>query len=196
MDKIDAKKMKEIVTKLAKERNMTMTDALVDSGVGKNFFSNLNISNPSKKNISLLCRYFDVSYEYLIGEIDESDIIARTMGLMVEWLEDNEYDISYDDNGDMTIAKDGKYQYFTNAEFQTESLAVKTLSQEGYELAMLDWEQRHFKVMLDLTEDERFLLSTFRTIDAEGRARIIQDIMNTSDAKEKRHLPENKAFVG
>ena len=53
---------------LCKERKIKPTTAYIESGVGKNFKSNLSIANPSLGKIILLAEYFNVSREYLLGE--------------------------------------------------------------------------------------------------------------------------------
>jgi transcriptional regulator with XRE-family HTH domain len=61
----------ERIELLCKERKIKPTTAYIESGVGKNFKSNLNIANPTLGKIILLAEYFNVSREYLLGETDE-----------------------------------------------------------------------------------------------------------------------------
>ena len=61
----------ERITALCKEKGVNLTTAFEQSGVGKNFRSNLKTSNPSDKKLYLLAKYFNVSSEYLLGEETE-----------------------------------------------------------------------------------------------------------------------------
>lgn len=56
---------------LSAERGITRTTAFEQSGVGKNFKSNLSISKPSAGKITQLANYFDVSVDYLIGQTED-----------------------------------------------------------------------------------------------------------------------------
>ena len=58
---------------LCEERKIKPTTAYIESGVGKNFKSNLSIANPTLGKIILLAEYFSVSREYLLGETDEKN---------------------------------------------------------------------------------------------------------------------------
>lgn len=53
---------------LCVKKKITRTTAFVESGVGKNFKSNLTSSNPSEGKITMLANYFGVSVDYLIGD--------------------------------------------------------------------------------------------------------------------------------
>ena len=59
------------IENLCKERNITMNTAFLESGVGKNFKSNLKTANPTLGKLTLLALYFGVSREYLTGESNE-----------------------------------------------------------------------------------------------------------------------------
>ena len=59
------------IENLCKERNITMNTAFLESGVGKNFKSNLKNANPTLGKLTLLALYFGVSREYLTGESNE-----------------------------------------------------------------------------------------------------------------------------
>lgn len=60
--------------RLCSERNTTMNAAFVESGVGKNFKSNMKTANPSIGKITMLANHFGVSVDYLIGKTDISDV--------------------------------------------------------------------------------------------------------------------------
>lgn len=134
----------ERIAALCKERGINLTTAFEQSGVGKNFRSNLKTSNPSKKNLFLLAEYFNVSVEYLLGEETTEDLARRTMGLVVEWLIDNNYEYSEEEDGTVYIAKDGDSIHLAMGDFANECMAIKKISEDGFELAMLDWERRTF----------------------------------------------------
>ena len=72
----------ERITALCKEKGVNLTTAFEQSGVGKNFRSNLKTSNPSDKNLYLLAKYFNVSIEYLLGEETEEDLARKALGLV------------------------------------------------------------------------------------------------------------------
>ena len=61
----------ERIELLCEERKIKPTTAYIESGVGKNFKSNLSVANPTLGKIILLAEYFGVSREYLLGETDE-----------------------------------------------------------------------------------------------------------------------------
>ena len=59
------------IEKLCSERGITMNTAFVESGVGKNFKSNLKTANPTVGKIIMLSMYFGVSKEYLMGASED-----------------------------------------------------------------------------------------------------------------------------
>lgn len=134
----------ERIAALCKDKGINLTTAFEQSGVGKNFRSNLKTSNPSKKNLFLLAEYFGVSVEYLLGEENNEDLARRTMGLVVEWLIDNDFEYIEEDDGTVSISKDGDSIHLVMGDFATECMAIKKTSEDGFELAMLDWERRNF----------------------------------------------------
>ncbi|MBQ8392172.1 MAG: hypothetical protein IJX51_00215 [Clostridia bacterium] len=54
-----------------------MHTAFMESGVGKNFKSNLKTANPTLGKITMLSMYFNVSREYLMGESDKRGSYIR-----------------------------------------------------------------------------------------------------------------------
>lgn len=188
----------ERIAVLCKEKGVNLTTAFEQSGVGKNFRSNLKTSNPSKKNLYLLAEYFNVSVEYLLGEETDEDLTRKAMGLMLEWLTDNEYDIQEDENDTYTIGKDGNYIYVSNADLAMESLKIKADAEDGFELAMLNWERRNFEKSetLSLSEEELYILEKFRFTSRDGKAKIYQAVLNICEDIEKKHTSENTSAVG
>lgn len=138
----------ERIAALCKEKGVNLTTAFEQSGVGKNFRSNLKTSNPSKKNLYLLAEYFGVTVEFLLGEESSEDLARKTMGLVVEWLIDNDYECEEEENGTISIGKDGNFIYLAMSDFAAECMAIKKVSEDGFELAMLDWERRNLTVDL------------------------------------------------
>ena len=63
----------ERIDLLCKERKIRPTTAYIESGVGKNFKSNLSVANPTLGKITLLAEYFGVAREYLLGETDKKE---------------------------------------------------------------------------------------------------------------------------
>ena len=71
----------ENIEKLAKQKGVSKTTALVESEVGKDFTVNIEKkkTNPSIDKLQKLARYFGVSVGYLLGDenetaIDDNDI--------------------------------------------------------------------------------------------------------------------------
>ena len=61
----------ERIEELCKERGITLNTAFMESGVGKNFKSNMKTANPTLGKLTMLSMYFNVSREYLLGESDK-----------------------------------------------------------------------------------------------------------------------------
>ncbi len=61
------------IEELCRQKGISMTNAFVESGVGKNFKCNLKLANPSEGKIALLAMYFGISASYLKGECDTID---------------------------------------------------------------------------------------------------------------------------
>ena len=95
---------------LASERGQNLTSVFIDSGVGKNFKSNLNYANPSIGKVTMLANYLDVSVDYLLGKTDkkekplgsteelsdlEREIMERLNALSPEKLQEAEAYIDY-----------------------------------------------------------------------------------------------------
>ena len=71
MANIDIGLLKSIVESLVNQRGETKTKVFINSGVGKDFFSNLNKGQmPSAEKIISLADYLGVSVDYLLGRED------------------------------------------------------------------------------------------------------------------------------
>lgn len=60
----------ERIELLCRERGISLNTAFTESGVGKNFKSNMKTANPTVGKITMLSMYFNVSREYLMGKSD------------------------------------------------------------------------------------------------------------------------------
>ena len=58
------------ITFLCNEKGISLHTAFIESGVGKNFKSNMKTSCPSMGKITMLANYFEVSVDYLLGKTD------------------------------------------------------------------------------------------------------------------------------
>lgn len=59
------------IDELCDSKHIKPHNAFTESGVGKNFRSNLKSSNPSEGKITMLANYFGVSVDYLVGNTNE-----------------------------------------------------------------------------------------------------------------------------
>ena len=73
MIKLDKDTLLSRIDVLCAEKNITRTTAFLESGVGKNFKSNLSTSNPSMGKLTILANYFGVTVEYLKGETEQKE---------------------------------------------------------------------------------------------------------------------------
>ena len=64
---INTKLLIERIDHLCSLKGINRTTAFVESGVGKNFKSNLSTSSPSMGKITMLANYFGVTVDYLLG---------------------------------------------------------------------------------------------------------------------------------
>lgn len=67
---VDVSKLISRIDLLAEEMEKSPNAVYIESGVGKNFKSNLNRANPSAGKITMLANYFGVSVDYLLGKTD------------------------------------------------------------------------------------------------------------------------------
>lgn len=194
------------IKELCKKKGVSQTTAFTESGAGKNFLSNL--PSVSQKNLGLLAKYFGVSVDYLTGAEDEETYARRIMGLVAEWLVDNDY--LYDEGEtEITISKNGSTMTFTYGDFMTESLRLKKISEDGFELAMLNWEREHFvkdnsvrsnhhlfntinespNATLNISENNGFskqeleLISVYRSLGIKSQAEFITYLLKLKSDK-------------
>lgn len=194
------------IKELCKKKGVSQTTAFIKSGAGKNFLSNL--PSVSQKNLVLLARYFGVTVGYLTGEEDEEAYARKIMGLVAEWLIDNDY--TYDEGETaITISKNGKTMSFAYGDFMRESLRIKEVSEDGFELAMLNWERVNFtkdcsnhsnhhlfntinespNATLNISENNGFskqeleLVSVFRSLGIKEQAEFITYLLKLKSDK-------------
>ena len=58
------------IEKLCADRRISLNSAFIESGVGKNFKSNLKNAKPSVGKVTMLANYFGVTVDYLLGNTD------------------------------------------------------------------------------------------------------------------------------
>lgn len=195
---MNVEKMKDRIKKLCVERGISQTTAFIKSGVGKNFLSNL--PSVSKKNLALLAKYFGVSVEYLTGEEDEELFARRIIDSVVEWLQDSGYEYERTDS-EAIISKNGTMLNLAYGDFMNECLRIKKASENGFELAMENWERVHFmpkksnhhlfntinespNATLNIAENNGFskqeleLIETYRSLDIKGQADFINYLLD------------------
>ena len=144
---MDKSLLKNRISELCTKRGIKMTTAFEQSGVGKNFMSNLKNSNPSKKNLFLLAEYFGVSVEYLLGDETENELALKTMDRVVDWLIDNDYSYMVNvESGTVSIHRDGNRVDMKMGDFVDECVGIKESSDDGFELAMRNWERENLTV--------------------------------------------------
>lgn len=187
---------------LLKAKKLTRKEFLETMKFGKNQITYWEKNNtlPNASTLGAIAKFFGVSVEYLIGEESEEAYASRIMGLVVEWLIDNDYEYNEEDDGSVSIGKDGDYIHFANSDFVTECLAIKKVSEEGFELAMVDWIRRNFSFIdashnnfisrsrniindsphatltvndIELSKQERELIKMYREFSLEEQLRLI-----------------------
>lgn len=134
---------------LLKAKKLTRKEFLETMKFGKNQITYWEKNNtlPNASTLDAIATFFGVSVEYLTGEEDEESYVSRIMGLVVEWLIDNEYEYTEEEDGSVCIGKDGDYIHLAMTDFSTECMAVKKVAENGFDLAMLDWVRRNFAIM-------------------------------------------------
>lgn len=135
---------------LLKSKNLTRKEFLEIMKFGKNQITYWEKNNtlPNHSTLSAIATYFGVSVEYLTGIEGEEEYANRITNLVVEWLIDNDYEYHEDINF-LSIGKNGEYIFRTMGDFTTECMAIKKISEDGFELAMLDWERKNFAFIDD-----------------------------------------------
>lgn len=199
---IDKDLLKERIDELCTKLGMSRNAVFEKSGAGKNFISNLSSASASMNKLKMLANYLGTSVEYLIGLEDKESFARRVMNEVVEWLEDKDYTYEEQENSTVAIGKDGKYVYLTISDFENESLAIKEMARDGFELAMSEWAKLHFpdnhhnnnylsnvinesdNAILfvsgdkhDFTRQELELVAIYRTLNIQKQAELIEYLL-------------------
>lgn len=138
-------KFYEIFARLCTEKGEAPNAVCEKLGLSNSTYSfwKKNNSKPRETTLIKIAEYFNVSVSYLTESGDDEEYINRVMGLVVEWLLDNDYEYS-EENGSVKIGKDDDYIHLAMGDFAEECMAIKKVSEDGFELAMEDWERRNF----------------------------------------------------
>lgn len=64
----------ERIKELAKERNVSIKQLLLDVGLGFNTMSNMKTSMPKADNLAKIADYLDCSVDYLLGRTDVPEV--------------------------------------------------------------------------------------------------------------------------
>lgn len=181
---------------LLKSKNLTRKKFLEIMGMGKNQITNWEKHNilPNTSTLNAIAAYFNVSVEYLKGAEDEENYVSKVVEQVVEWLTDNGYEYSENDNN-VIVEKDGRYITLAISDFSNACMEIKKKSERGFELAMLDWERLNFpEKSFDLSDQERAILTIFRETTEEGRLEMIASFMSIKKNLEKKH-PDNDTIA-
>lgn len=172
---------------LIKSKKLTRKQFLEDMKFGKNQITywekNKTLPNPS--TLSAIATFFGVSVEYLTGEETAVAYASRVMGLVVEWLNDNDYEYSEEENDTVVIGKDGDCTYYNRNDFINECMAIKKVSEDGFELAMLDWERRTFNNTVE-DNSHHNIVDSKNVINDSPNATLITN--ETSLSKQEKEL--------
>lgn len=114
------------LTDLAASRGESLNTVFLNSGVGKNFKSNLKNANPSLGKLTMLANYFGVSVDYLLGKTDEPALAAEKKTAPAFPLTDAEKTIfiSYRSNAAFKEAVDNILRILSQVEAKADTLPV------------------------------------------------------------------------
>ena len=70
----DSEKVADRIKLLAKERNVSVRQLLIDVGLGFNTMSNMKASMPKADNLAKIADYLDVSVDYLLGRTEKPEV--------------------------------------------------------------------------------------------------------------------------
>ena len=168
----------ERIDKLCAERGIKRTTAFEESGVKKNFGTNLKTSKPTYTKLKQLADYFNVTVEYLLGIENEAGSLntynKENLSLMLDWLKAHGYDISLDDQGQYIMEKDGQTDYYSEQDMIAQSEKVKQQAENGYDLAMQAWEQEHYPAEPSgYSRDELYILHVWSISSPLDHAKLL-----------------------
>ena len=189
---------KTIFTQLCIEKNISPASAMKELGLSNSVYSKwTDTSLPRPATLMKIANYFGVSVDYLRGEEDDTAVASLALGEVLEWLEDNEYEVDEDENNVYTISKEGKSRYVSNSDLAMESLAIKETAKDGFELAMLDWERRNFGDYCNLSEQEKAIVRLLRSTTEDGRLDMIASLKDIQkNVEKKKSTATDKKAIG
>lgn len=62
------------IQNLSKNRGKNLKETALDMGFGENYFYTLKRQSPKAETLQVIADYFNVSVDYLLGRIDETEI--------------------------------------------------------------------------------------------------------------------------
>ncbi len=182
-------KFYEIFARLCTEKGETPNSVCEKLGLSNSTYSfwKKNDSKPRETTLIKIAEYFNVSVSYLTESGDEEEYANRVMALVVEWLENNDYEYS-EENGTVTIGKDGDYIHLNMGDFTKECLAIKRISEDGFELAMEDWERRSFEQRFDNNYKSNNVTDSENVINNSPNATLIANDDDSELTKQEEEL--------
>ena len=189
---------KTLFTQLCVERNVSPAFVMKELGYSNSVYSKWNDKTlPRPSTLIKVAEYFGVSVAYLRGEEDNTAVASLALGEVMEWLEDNEYEVNEDENNVYSISKNGKSRYVPNSDLVMESLAIKETAKDGFELAMLDWERRNFGDCYELNEQEKAIIRLLRSTSEDGVLDMIAALKDIQrDVEKKKNTATDKKAIG
>ena len=139
----------ERVKALIKERGITQEQFNKDVDISKNTLSFWEKEGrlPKPRKLLEIANYFHVSVETLTGEADLNLVNVKAIDAFLEYLDDNGLVFEQNDDGTVTIGKNGRYFRYPEGDFQ--NLCAEFQAQSNPEAAMKEWDEKTFPVKLN-----------------------------------------------
>ena len=102
---------------------------------------------PKPRKLLEIANYFHVSVETLTGEADLNLINVKAIDAFLEFLDDNGFVFEQNDDGTVTIGKDGRYFRYAEADFR--KMCSDFHEKADPELAMKEWAEKTFPKKLN-----------------------------------------------
>lgn len=137
------------VKALIKERGITQDQFNKDVDISKNTLSFWEKEGrlPKPRKLLEIANYFHVSVEALTGEADLNLINVKAIDAFLGFLDDNGLVFEQNDDGTVTIGKNGRYFRYPEVDFQ--NLCAGFQSQSNPEAAMKEWANTVFHTKLN-----------------------------------------------
>lgn len=166
---------------LLKDKNLTRSQFLTTMHFGKNQITYWEKNNtlPNVSTLNAIASFFGVSVEYLRGAEQEEGHQRRIISIVVDWLTDHDCEYIEEENGSVCLSKNGEDIHLAMSDFATECIAIKKRSEDGFDLAMQDWERRHFSHQdvtsrgTGLSKQELELIKLYREFSLEEQNTFI-----------------------